>query len=204
MNTAIKSAERLTQAFISDDSFQLLSAIFQSSKPFLSAVKDFDAWVKNNPDIAPVEEYLFDLLLAHHLEMQRGNEDYFETKEWLDIEDKTIDRGTELLNLLLYISEAQETDVDIDIEDFLYEFLLVDEDEFQDEYRIYEQLIDNVELIDEDNADFLIALKNMETGELGELYKPLLVFFKSPYKAIDTKDTLNKVEVSIYDALLAY
>jgi hypothetical protein len=204
MDTAISAAKALTQSHISGEQFDALAGVYSGQKNFMKAVKEFDAWIAANKQVEPLAEYAFDLLLAHHLEQQRGNEDYFDTKEWMDIEDKTIDRGTELLNLLLYISEAFENDVEIELGDFLYEFLLVDEDEFQDEHRIYEDVIDALELMDESDADFLIALKETYEGELEDLFKPMLIFFKSPKKMIDTGDVLNERELAVYDAIMAF
>jgi len=204
MDTAISAAKALTQSHISGEQFDALAGVYSGQKNFMKAVKEFDAWIAANKQVEPLAEYAFDLLLAHHLEQQRGNEDYFDTKEWMDIEDKTIDRGTELLNLLLYISEAFENDVEIELGDFLYEFLLVDEDEFQDEHRIYEDVIDALELMDESDADFLIALKETYEGELEDLFKPMLIFFKSPKKMIDTSDVLNERELAVYDAIMAF
>lgn len=204
MDTAISAAKALTQSHISGEQFDALAGVYSGQKNFMKAVKEFDAWIAANKQVEPLAEYAFDLLLAHHLEQQRGNEDYFDTKEWMNIEDKTIDRGTELLNLLLYISEAFENDVEIELGDFLYEFLLVDEDEFQDEHRIYEDVIDALELMDESDADFLIALKETYEGELEDLFKPMLIFFKSPKKMIDTSDVLNERELAVYDAIMAF
>jgi hypothetical protein len=204
MDTAISAAKALTQSHISGEQFDALAGVYSGQKNFMKAVKEFDAWIAANKQVEPLAEYAFDLLLAHHLEQQRGNEDYFDTKEWMDIEDKTIDRGTELLNLLLYISEAFENDVEIELGDFLYEFLLVDEDEFQDEHRIYEDVIDALELMDESDADFLIALKETYEGELEDLFKPMLIFFKSPKKMMDTGDVLNERELAVYDAIMAF
>jgi len=63
-------------------------------------------------------------------------EDYLDSPEWEDIEEETLDRGTELLNLLLYLNECEEEDIVPELDDYLKEFLLVYEDEFQDEYTI--------------------------------------------------------------------
>jgi hypothetical protein len=46
----------------------------------------------------------------------------------------------------LYINECHDEDIKPGLEDFLKEFLLVEEDEFQDEFHIYEDLISNQQL----------------------------------------------------------
>src|SRR5690606_25977938 len=129
--------------------------VFLGGKPFLEKVKLFDAVVAKYPDFSAIDEYAFDLLMAYHIEEKHHIDDYFDTKEWMDIEDKSLERRTELLNIVLYLSEAQDSDVQVELEDFLNEFLLIEEDEFQDEYKIYESLISNIELIEE-NTDVII------------------------------------------------
>lgn len=185
-----------------------LLALFDNNNDFLSKVSAFDQIMASNPAFAELEEYAFDLLMSHHLENNNSNEDYFDSKEWMDIEDKTIERGTELLNMLLYISEALDTNSPINLEDFLYEFLLVDEDEFQDEHRIYEDLITHQE-ITEENLDTIIHIGKevSERSEIKELFTPIVLFFKEPDAKTLTKEQhhkLSAVERSLLAAMLAY
>src|SRR6201999_586870 len=76
-------------------------------------------------------------------DVKKLEEDYLDSAEWEEIEQQTLDRGTELLNLLLYLNECRDEEIEPDLDDYLKEFLLVDEDEFQDEHRIYEPVIEN-------------------------------------------------------------
>ncbi|MES2691013.1 MAG: hypothetical protein V4658_11460, partial [Bacteroidota bacterium] len=166
MSNAVKAVATLINAFQHNAELAAsISAIFESNDDFLIKVGNFDAQFDKNPSHEPIQEYAFDLMMAHHLEMNNDDEDYFDTKEWQDIEDKTLERGTELLNMLLYISEAIETDTPMDVEDFLYEFLLVDEDEFQDEHRIYEELIANQDLVEE-NVNSIVEVSKRLPDEL--------------------------------------
>ncbi len=187
---------------------EALLALFDDNNDFLSKVTTFDQLMASNPAFAELEEYAFDLLMCHHLENNNSNEDYFDSKEWLDIEDKTIERGTELLNMLLYISEAHDTESPVDLEDFLYEFLLVDEDEFQDEHRIYEDLITHQE-ITEENLDTILHIGKevSERSEIKELFTPIVLFFKEPDAKTLTKEQhhkLSPVERSLLAAMFAY
>lgn len=179
-SNAVKAVSVLINSFEANAELaKELVSIFEAQEDFLSKVKRFDATFEKHPSHEAISEYAFDLLMAHHLQNNNDDEDYFDSKEWQDIEDKTIERGTELLNILLYISEANETDAPINIEDFLYEFLLVDEDEFQDEHRIYEELIANQDLVDEDAAVIVEVGKRLpEELEISELFVPLLILFK--------------------------
>ncbi|MFN4972591.1 MAG: hypothetical protein ACK5GX_06140 [Bacteroidota bacterium] len=203
MSTTLRTAQLLVRSFTGNEHDDTLSALFNQNEHFLHTVKKFDEWLTQNPGLMPVSEYLFDLLLAHHLMQQRGNEDYLFSKEWMDIEDKTIDRGSEFLNLLLYISEAYENDIEIDLEDFLNEFLLVDEDEFQDEHHIYETIIDNADIMALEIPALNEVVSQLQDDNLPDLLKPMLLFFYSPKKRIQA-DYLSPVEQALYDSLIEF
>jgi hypothetical protein len=159
---------------------QDLSAImFNDQVGFLDRSKQLDQWLVENPQQEELGDMLFDLLMVQFLAIETHEPDYFDSQEWNDIENKTIDKGSEMLNLFLYLSEAKETEVEISLEDFLNEFLLVGEDEFQDEYRIYESLIVNEDLLDADIASIRAVQTevNPETG-LADYFVPLVCFFQ--------------------------
>ena len=104
-----------------------------------------------------------------------------ETPEWEDIEEQTLDRGTELLNLLLYLNECADENLEPELEDYLKEFLLVDEDEFQDEYRIYEPVIAHQILIESPVSEVnKIAATIADDSEVKELFYPMMAFFQNP------------------------
>jgi hypothetical protein len=181
MSSALHALEAMMQYqdsinAVANEDFENL---FKSEEPFLDKVKTFDHLMKDHKQLVDIEEFLFDLLMVHHLSTHVQDEDYFDTKEWLDIEDKTIERGSELLNLLLYITECKDTDVEVSLEDFLHEFLLVDEDEFQDEHRIYEPLIEYQEaeeFITESVREIEKAIP--EQSEIKQLFVPIVLFFQ--------------------------
>src|SRR5690606_19765916 len=124
-----------------------------------------------------------DLLMLNFFvtDVSRLESDYLESEEWAGIEDQTIERGTELLNLLLYLSECADEDIDPDLEDFLREFLLVDEDEFQDEHHIYEPIISRQILVESSYEEIGSAARSLPSDqELAELFYPMMAFFFEP------------------------
>lgn len=195
MSNAVKAVEALINAYAPNEALATtLTNLFTAEGDFMSKVKDFDDAFAAHPSHAELEEYAFDLLMTHHLSANNTDEDYFDSPEWQDIEDQTIERGTELLNMLLYISEAQDSDAPVDLEDFLYEFLLVDEDEFQDEHRIYEELIANQELVDENVGSIVeVASRIPESEEIKDLFVPLLLFFQAPHEKEVSAEVAAKV-----------
>ena len=157
--------------------------VFSKDMNFLEKVEEFDEVFDEHPKFDELREVYFDLLMINFFtsDVNKLEEDYLESREWEKIEEDTIDRGTELLNLLLYINECHDEEIKPGLEDFLKEFLLVEEDEFQDEFHIYEDLISNQQLAEssvEDicsNADLLDLSEEME-----ELFVPFMTFFLQP------------------------
>lgn len=160
-----------------------LVEVFSKDMNFLEKVAEFDEVFDEHPKFDELREVFFDLLMINFFtsDVNKLEEDYLESREWENIEEETIDRGTELLNLLLYINECHDEEIKPGLEDFLKEFLLVEEDEFQDEFHIYEDLISNQQLAEssvEDicsNADLLDLSEEME-----ELFVPFMTFFLQP------------------------
>ena len=211
MNASIKAVENLFYNYNPEHSkaaFLEISSIILTDEDFLEKVKKFDAAIAKHGVYKEVGEYAFDLMMIHHLSNFIEDDDYLDSKAWLDIEDKTIERGTELLNVLLYISEVKDSEVEISIDDFLYEFLLVDEDEFQDEHRIYEDLIVNQDLVEESLENILrISSKIIDTSEIKELFTPLILFFQNPNEKLLSKDIYNRLkpaERAVLGCLLAF
>ncbi|AMS28074.1 hypothetical protein AEM51_05300 [Bacteroidetes bacterium UKL13-3] len=193
---------------VSKQAFSAFENLFTNSDDFLTKVKDFDQLIDQHHVLNDVAEYMFDLLMVHHLENNQQDEDYFDTKEWLDIEDKTIERGTELLNLFLYISESKETESPISLEDFLHEFLLVDEDEFQDEHRIYEPLIEHQEVGEAEMESIRAIEQNiLPSSEIKELFVPIVLFFQytdSTSISQDIYTQITPIERSLLACLMSY
>lgn len=160
-----------------------LEQIFASDDTFLQKVDAVDAVFNDNPQAEELREIFFDLLLVNFFseDVKKLEDDYLETPEWEKIEEQTLDRGTELLNLLLYLNECQDEDIDPELEDYLKEFLLVDEDEFQDEHRIYEPVIAHQILIESPVSEInKVAATLPEDSEVKELFYPMMCFFQNP------------------------
>ena len=157
-----------------------LSGVFNAEDAFMEKVSALDAGFDEHPSFERVGEVFFDLLLINFFteDVKKLEEDYLESAEWEAIEEGTLDRGTELLNLLLYLRECEDENIEPELEDYLKEFLLVDEDEFQDEHRIYEDVIANQILVDSSYGEIAKVAGNLpEFAELKELFYPMLSFF---------------------------
>ncbi len=172
---------------------QRLVEVFSKDMNFLEKVAEFDEVFDEHIKFDELREVFFDLLMINFFtsDVNKLEEDYLDSREWENIEEETIDRGTELLNLLLYINECHDEEIKPGLEDFLKEFLLVEEDEFQDEFHIYEDLITNQQLAEssvEDicsNADLLELSEEME-----ELFVPFMTFFLQPNISASTQQEL--------------
>jgi hypothetical protein len=162
---------------------QKLIGVFNLDLGFLEKVEAFDAAFDEYPAFEELREVFFDLLMINFFanDMKKLDEDYLDSDEWTAIEEETIDRGTELLNLLLYINECHDERIKPELGDFLKEFLLVEEDEFQDEFHIYEDLISNQQLAESSIEDITSHAGMADLGEeMEELFVPFMAFFHQP------------------------
>lgn len=181
--------------------------VFSSDDDFLTKVDSLDEVFDDNPQLDELREVFFDLLMINFFseDVKKLEDDYLETPEWERIEEDTLDRGTELLNLLLYLNECADEDLDPELEDYLKEFLLVDDDEFQDEYRIYEPVIANQALIDSSTAEIKKVAGTIDIeSELKELFYPMMCFFQTPVPEQEDKENIaaNAVNKSFDMAVL--
>jgi len=180
-----------------NESLQLeerLVEIFSKDLGFLEKVEEFDEAFNEYPAFDPLREVFFDLLMINFFasDVKKLEEDYLESDEWADIEEETIERGTELLNLLLYINECHDERIKPELGDFLKEFLLVEEDEFQDEFHIYEDLISNQQLVETSIEDIVSHAGMIEIAEeMEELFVPFMAFFHQPKVSEEVIADLN-------------
>lgn len=167
--------------------FNELVTVFSQIDGFETKLDAMDAVFDNFPVFEPIREFCFDLLMVNFFaaDAVRLGEEYLESKEWAEIEDGILDRGTELLNLLLYINESKEAGAPISLDDFLKEFLLTDDDLYQDEYVIYEPIIKNQHLVEGEIQEIVESSENVEDEDIQEIYVPLMVFF-------NTRDTFEQ------------
>ncbi len=160
-----------------------LTLVFDSAAPFLDKIEQFDKVFDDFPRFEELREVGFDLLMINFFaeDVQKLEEDYLDSEEWENIEEETLDRGTELLNIFLYLRECRDEDVQPSLDDYLKEFLLVEEDEFQDEYSIYEKIIANQILVESDFSEIAkVASSLQEDEELYQLFYPMVSFFYEP------------------------
>ncbi|MFN8398007.1 MAG: hypothetical protein U0176_25550 [Bacteroidia bacterium] len=126
-----------------------------------------------------LREYLIDLCVVGLLdELEEEDEDALESPEWAKIETAAGDRGSELLNLLIYIKDCKLAGAEPDLEDFLYGFLLADDEDYQDEMAIYEPIVKSQDLIEAPLKQMIQAGNNQRDNELRELFTPLMAFFR--------------------------
>ncbi|MEJ7691816.1 hypothetical protein [Daejeonella sp.] len=193
--------------------YDSLVQVFDSSDDYLEKVAAMDNKFDDNPEFESLRELFFDLLLINFFneDVRKLEEDYLDSPEWEAIEEKTLDRGTELLNLMLYLKECEDEDIEPDLEDFLKEFLLVEEDEFQDEHRIYEDVIANQILVDSDLQEVArVAHALPEDSELKELFYPMIGFFRDQHPDNDDFDEFVKhsknaeFDSAVYSLLISY
>ncbi len=172
---------------------QEFKAVFEREDNFLTKVQALDEVFNNHPQLEVLREVFFDMLMINFFsaDVKKLEEDYLDSAEWEDIEEQTLDRGTELLNLLLYLNECEDEDIEPELEDYLKEFLLVDDDEFQDEYRIYEPVIAHQVLMESPLEEIAkVAEKLPEDSELKELFYPMMCFFQNPNPTTVEKNTI--------------
>jgi hypothetical protein len=190
-----------------------LTSVFNLDKPYLDKVDALDSVFDDQSDFEPLRELFFDLLLINFLneDIRKLEEDYLDSPEWEKIEESTIDRGTELLNLLLYLQECQDEAIEPELGDFLREFLLVDEDEFQDEHRIYEEVIANQILVESDLKEVArVTAEIPDDSELKELFYPMIGFFRDTDPTdSDFNDFVNHsanpdFDSAVYSLLISY
>src|SRR5690606_35117756 len=190
-----------------------LVEIFAKDEAFMDKVSLMDRAFDDAPQFEELREIVFDLLMLNFFaaDVKKLEDDYLESEEWEDIENQTIERGTELLNMLLYIRECADEQIEPQLHDYLKEFLLVDEDEFQDEHRIYEPVIAHQILVDSSYAEIAkIAGKIPQDHELAELFYPLMAFFYEQHPT--EKDMVVYLQQSanpafdgaVYQLLVAY
>jgi len=196
IESAIKAALSAFSRYNDSDVTQLTTrfeSVFASEEDFLSKADMMDEAFDDNPGIESLREVFFDLLMINFFsaDVKKLEDDYLESAEWEEIEEETLDRGTELLNLLLYLNECEDEDIEPELEDYLKEFLLVDEDEFQDEYRIYEPVIENQILMESQVSEIgRVARSLSDDLEIKEIFYPLMCFFQGAATGEYEKDQI--------------
>lgn len=213
MDNKIKSAlESLFNTFSAlenvsaQQELQKLTLIFDGDEDFMSKLILMDQVFDESPKLDAIRETTFDLLMINFFseDAKKLDEDYLDSPEWEKIEEETLDRGTELLNLLLYLKECEDEEIDPTLDDYLKEFLLVDEDEFQDEHRIYEDVIANQILMESSLEEIARVSKSLDMeSEIRDIFYPLMAFFFDTDPDAETlKKFKNLSEDPAFDAAI--
>lgn len=173
------NAENFTEAFVT---------VCNLTEDFISKVEKLDALFDEYVDYESLRECFFDLLLLNFFaeDTKRLDEDYLESPEWEVIEEQTIDRGTELLNILLYINECGDENIKPTLTDFLNEFLLVEEEDFQDECAIYEDMIENQVLVESNFEQIATVSLSLNESAIKPLFYAIMSFFVDANPDSDT------------------
>jgi hypothetical protein len=183
-----------------------LIEVFSDEKDFMSKLDAMDNVFNDSPALDAIREVTFDLLLINFFaeDTKKLDVDYLDSAEWEKIEEETLDRGTELLNLLLYINECDDEDIEPSLDDFLKEFLLVDEDEFQDEHRIYEEIIANQILMESNLEEIARVSKSLDPeSEIRDIFYPLMAYFYDTEPTPEAvKEFKNLSEDPAFDAAI--
>lgn len=158
--------------------------IFKESTDWLGWLTEFDNLFVKHPAFKIHKEYFFDIFFVHALSLQEEEgEDFMESPEWLKVEAKLENRGTELLNILMYLREVQESELRANLDDFLNEFVLDDEFDYQDDAEVYEEVISNKNWIELTYSEMVRNCESLEDETaIPEIFTPLFCFFKSPEK----------------------
>ena len=154
--------------------------LFNGDEDFMTKLLIMDKVFDDSPTLDAIREVTFDLLMINFFaeDAKKLDTDYLDSPEWEKIEEETLDRGTELLNLLLYLRECEDEEIDPTLDDYLKEFLLVEEDEFQDEHRIYEDVIAHQILMESSIEEIARVSKSLDVeSEIRDLFYPLMAFF---------------------------
>ncbi len=151
--------------------------IFSSEEAFFEKLKRLDDTVEHYK-IKPISEILVDLLIMNAIAKSADREAFFDSEEWQNIEESTLDRGSELLNMFLFLQECKDDDMTANLSTFLEDFLLVHEDEFQDEHRIYEDIIKHQESVETDEETIYQLSQNLSPdSDMKDLFLPLMLYF---------------------------
>ena len=212
VKASLSKFEEVSNTSVADFS-KRLTDVFNLDASFMEKVDLMDEAFDDEPKLDFLREVFFDLLMINFFaeDVKKLEEDYLDSKEWEEIEEETIDRGTELLNLLLYIRECHDEEIEPDLEDYLKEFLLVEEDEFQDEHRIYEDVIAN-QILMEASIEEIAKVSNElpENSELKDLFYPIMAFFYQPEPSKEEMEAYVKNSVdaefdgSVYALLTSF
>jgi len=182
---AISGGAKGTDELLLVDFFQGFRDIFEVHTEMPAQLKAFDNLMSLHPELTDFKEYCFDLFFVQALETLGEDADaYMESPAWQKIEQQTEGRGTEALNLFMYLTEVNESDLKASLDDFLDGFILDEDLDYQDDASIYEEMMANRSWLDLTYAEMVAKAEAMEEETaMPEIFTPAYCFFKSPEKS---------------------
>lgn len=185
-----------------------LGALYLSDESFLKKIKQLDSLLEEYKIQEDVGELVFDVLLYNFFseDSQRLGETFFESKEWEQIEGSIMDRGTEMMNLMLYLSECNDSNIESSLDDYLDEYLTGEEDFDTEEFEVYEAIIKNRESIVEGDLKTIVEIaKKNSNSMLFDQLLPIMVFFETQSEIDEKFETirLSGTNPSFQNAFLA-
>ena len=169
--------------------------------------------LENETDFADLYPYVFDLLMLSFIagSNEKVDPEYFESKEWEEIEESTSSLGSEILNLYIYMAEAYQHGIELDFEDYLHEFLIAEDELYQDDFPIYEDLLDNEDLIHEDIESLVAHAQSMEEDdELKQVLVPMIAFFQNDEPVLSRRKEIasfpyqKAIHLALFDSLTSF
>lgn len=188
----------------------MLNLIQQKELDLAQRLKQSDALANQLEDAEFVKELCFDWLMAAFLSEDDKDEEFLDSQEFEQIEARYENRGTELMNLLVYLDECRENDILPSYNDFVHEFLITDDEDVQEDITLYEDFLGLEEVLEAPFEVFLPKLIELsEQSALGSFLPVLASYFKNPLKGDKTlvsailAGLYNPVEAGMLGALLA-
>lgn len=171
-----------------------LGALYVSDEPFLKKIKQLDQLIEEFKLKEDAGELVFDVLLYNFFseDSQRLGESFFDSKEWEQIEGSIMDRGTEMMNLMLYLSECNDSNIESSLDDYLDEYLTGEEDFDTEEFEVYEAIIKNREAIVEGDLKTIVEIANKNSNSmLFDQLLPIMVFFETQSEVDEKFETIR-------------
>ena len=159
-----------------------INAALEDVSKTKEAIKTITLQLKSMKMDHQYQSVFYDLLMFYIIcNSSQETSDFLLSEEWEQIEEQLAELGSEFLNFAIYLHEAKIEGIEPEINDFLDEFLLAEEDEFQDEHEIYLELIVNRDAVDmEDNELTELLLSISEESPMEHLISAAFAFFRNP------------------------
>lgn len=141
--------------------------IFEKPPNGVHIVERLDLFVDKHEGIDLIREYLVDLA-----SLKVMSDDETEPDE---IDPEFEERGSEMIMMLLYIRDCFISEIPPSLPDFLYNFVLDEDESTQEAFEFYEEFIRYQDIVN--NLDAIIDRGNEIEGNPGELFTPIFAYF---------------------------